>query len=275
VTIRVLVADDEPLARRRLIRFLQFESDVEVVAECATGESTLAALDAVEVDLAILDVRMPDMDGFAVVAARTPARMPPVIFATAYDEYAVRAFEVHAIDYVLKPTRADRFRAAFRVAREHLAQRSEVENGRRLRALLEQSLRDPAVAAMGPASSHNVPAPSAPPTPIDRIVVKSERRVFFVRATDIDWVEAQGNYVRIHVGRVSHLVRESITALATSLSPTHFARIHRRTIVNLERIMELQPWFSGDHVVVLKDGTQLRLSRTYRDQLHQRLNAAI
>ena len=272
--IRVLLADDEPLARRRLLRFLRAEPDVEVVAECASGDDAVRALGDEEVDIALLDVQMPGLDGFGVVQAVGAERMPPVIFVTAYDAYAIRAFEVHALDYLLKPVTAERFRDAFGRARALLERTSSASMGRRLRALLEHALTQDAelsaLDAAAPGARGDV-APAQRPRTADRLTVKSDGRVFFVRAADVDWFEAEGNHVRLHVGKTTHLIRETISAIEGSLDAAQFARIHRSTIVNLDRIRELQPWFAGDYVVILRDGTQLKLSRTYRDHLQSRL----
>jgi two-component system LytT family response regulator len=292
--IRVLIADDEPLARRRLVRFLRAEPDVEIVAECGGGAAAVTALAEHEVDLALLDVQMPDMDGFEVVsahlAARGADRMPPVVFVTAYDEYAIRAFEVHALDYLLKPVTAERFQAAFKRAREHMERVRAAQAGRRLKAMLEQVLAGERAADGGaaglsaiaaawagsPAPTAHGPNAAAPASQgsgqyADRITIKTDGRVFVVKVSDVDWFEAQGNYVRVHAGKQAHLIRETITAVESSLNPAQFARIHRSTVVNLDRIRELQPWFAGDYLVILKDGTQLKLSRTFRDQLQARL----
>ena len=291
--IRVLIADDEPLARRRLVRSLRAEPDVEIVAECAGGAAAVTALAEHEIDLALLDVQMPDMDGFEVVsahlAARGADRMPPVVFVTAYDEYAIRAFEVHALDYLLKPVTAERFQAAFKRARDHMERVRAAQAGRRLKAMLEQVLAGERAADGGVAglsaiaaawaggSSSSASASSGAQTAqqqgqyADRITIKTDGRVFVIKVSDVDWFEAQGNYVRVHAGKQAHLIRETITAVESSLNPAQFARIHRSTIVNLDRIRELQPWFAGDYLVILKDGTQLKLSRTFRDQLQARL----
>ena len=268
--IRVMLADDEPLARRRLVRFLRAEPDVEVAAECANGAQAVAALRDQALDLVFLDVQMPDMSGLEVVAAHGADRMPAVIFVTAYDAYAVRAFEVHALDYVLKPVTVERFRAAFQRAREHLERVSSAHAGRRLKSLLAQVLASEQALAVGGAVG---PPPASKYA--DRLTVRTEGRVVFLRASEVDWFEADGNYVRIHVGKNTHLIRETITALDASLDPALFARIHRSTIVNLDRIRELQPWFAGDYVVVLKDGTQLKLTRTYREHLQLRLHVIV
>jgi two-component system LytT family response regulator len=271
--IRVLLADDEPLARRRLLRFLRSEPDADVVAECASGAEAARVLREGEpVDLALLDVQMPDLDGFGVIAEVGAERMPPVIFVTAYDAYALRAFEVHALDYLLKPVTADRFREAFTRAREHLDRASTASMGRRLKALLANVL----ASEQGPNGSGSGEPMAMPPERqryADRLTIKDNGRVFFVRVTDVDWFEAHGNYVRVHVGTTTHLIREALSVVEASLSPDRFARIHRSTVVNIDRIRELQPWFAGDYIVLLKDGTQLKLSRTYRDQLQVRLHA--
>ena len=271
--IRVLLADDEPLARRRLLRFLRSEPDADVVAECASGSEAARVLREGEpVDLALLDVQMPDLDGFGVIAEVGAERMPPVIFVTAYDAYALRAFEVHALDYLLKPVTADRFREAFTRAREHLDRASTASMGRRLKALLANVL----AAEQGPNGAGAGEPMAMPPERqrfADRLTIKDNGRVFFVRVTDVDWFEAHGNYVRVHVGTTTHLIREALSVVEASLSPDRFARIHRSTVVNIDRIRELQPWFAGDYIVLLKDGTQLKLSRTYRDQLQVRLHA--
>ena len=267
--IRVLLADDEPLARRRLLRFLRAELDADVVAECATGADAVRVLRAEPVDLALLDVQMPDLDGFGVIAEVGPERMPPVIFVTAYDAYALRAFEVHALDYLLKPVTADRFREAFARARDHLDRATTASMGRRLKALLATVLAsEGGENGTGP----NVPMPERTRY-ADRLTIKANGRVFFVRVTDVDWFEAHGNYVRVHVAGTTHVIREALSVVEASLTPDRFARIHRSTIVNIDRIRELQPWFAGDYIVLLKDGTQLKLSRTYRDQLQVRLHA--
>jgi two-component system LytT family response regulator len=263
VTIRVLLADDEPLARRRLERLLRDQAGVSVVAVCENGQSALAALRAGEVDLALLDVQMPDLDGFGVVAEYGAERMPSVIFVTAFDQYAIRAFEVHALDYLLKPVTSARFQSAFRRARTHLQQAASAERGRRLHALLAQMVASGA-ALDSEELQREEPGPN---TYTDRLLVRAADRSLLIRVTEVDWFEADRNYVRVHVARNTHLLRESIATLAESLDPAQFARIHRSTVVNLDRIRELQPWFGGDLVVILKDGTRLRLSRTYRNRL--------
>ena len=252
--IQALIVDDERLARKRIRSLLKNERDVEVVGECADGAEALAAIRKQSPDLVFLDVQMPEMDGFQVLQEVGADRMPAVVFVTAYDKYALRAFEVHALDYLLKPFDEDRFGEALRRAKEQVLGGSNGELHDRLIALIEH-LR----------SGERY---------VDRLLVKASGRVLFLKTEDIDWIEAAGNYVRLHVGRESHLLRETMNTIETRLDPAHFLRIHRSTIVNLDRIKEMQPWFSGEYVVLLKDGTELRLSRGYRDKFDERLGEA-
>jgi two-component system LytT family response regulator len=255
-------------------RLLRLEDDVEVIDDVGSGREAVEAIQRDRPDLVLLDVQMPDLDGFGVVDALGVDQMPPTIFVTAFNEYAVRAFDVHAIDYLLKPFDTDRFRAAFVRARVHLEQRTSAEQGRKIRALLEQVLGEGAAASVertaASAGNGHVPSPIRHRF-LDRLMVKHDGRVFFVKVTDVDWFEASGNYVRIHTGKVSHLIRETMQRVEAQLDPSMFVRIHRAVIVNLDRIRELQPWFAGDYVVILRDGRQLKLSRTYREQLHTRM----
>ena len=253
--IRTLVVDDETLARERVLSLLQQEIDVEVVGECSDGGQAVAAIQEQSPDLVFLDVQMPGCDGFEVLKTISPDRMPTVIFVTAYDEYALRAFEVHALDYLLKPFGKDRFQETLRHAREALEARRAGDLGRRLLAMVNDIKPEP--------------------QSVERLVVKSGGRVFFLRTDEIDWIEAAGNYVRLHLGQESHLFRETMNRMETRLDGRRFSRIHRSRIVNTERIKELQPWFNGDHVVVLRDGTRLTLSRLYKDKLQQRLGKGV
>lgn len=283
VSVRVLIVDDEALARQRVRRLLQNETDVEVVGEAESGHDAVAMIRALQPDLVCLDVQMPGLDGFGVLAEIDGGHVPMVLFITAYDEHAQRAFDVHAVDYVLKPVDADRFRAAFDKARK---QRANAVAAERLGELLETVRRladggagegrgDGVSALLGSAAGATAPA-GAPANGANgryasRILVKQDGRMFFVKTTEIDWIEADRNYVRLHVGKTAHTIRERISHLEETLDPRLFARIHRSTIVNLNRVREMQQWFSGDYVVILEDGTRLRLSRHYRDRVEKQV----
>jgi two-component system LytT family response regulator len=245
--IRTLIVDDEPLGRERIRTLLGNDEEIEVVGECADGKQAVAAIERAGPDLVYLDVQMPEMDGFAVLDAIAGEHMPVIIFVTAYDRYAVKAFEVHALDYLLKSFDRERFHAALRRAKEEIARSQEGLWNERLRGLLEDL--------------------QSRQKRLTRLVVRSAGRIFFLRVEEIDWLEAADNYVRIHVGRESHLVRETLQSLEDRLDPSRFLRIHRSTLVNLDRIRELHPLFHGDYVVKLVDGTELSLSRNYREKL--------
>jgi two-component system LytT family response regulator len=249
--IRTMVIDDEPVARERIVGLLQQEQDIEVVGECNDGQQAVNAIQQQTPDLVFLDVQMPAFDGFNVIQQIGPERMPAVVFVTAYDEYALRAFEVHAIDYLLKPFGRDRFQQTLKHAREHLERRRAGDLGKRLLALVHDLKPEP--------------------EKLDRLVVKSGGRVFFLRTDQIDWIEAAGNYVRLHLADTSHLFRETMNNMEARLDGRRFVRIHRSRIVNTDRIKELQPWFNGEYVVVLQNGTRLTLSRGYREKLQERL----
>jgi two-component system LytT family response regulator len=251
--MRTLIVDDEPLARERLAALLSNEQDVLIVAQCRDGEEAVTAIVDHEPDLVFLDVQMPQMNGFEVIEAVGGERMPLVIFVTAYDQHALRAFQVRALDYLLKPFDRERFNEALERARRQVEREETGDLGRRLLALVKDLRRD---------------QPRA-----ERLVVKSGGRLFFLRADEIDWVEAAGNYVRLHVGTTSHLLRETMNAIEGRLDPEKFFRIHRSRIVNMERIQELQPWLNGEYAVLLRTGTRLTLSRGYREKLQDRLRA--
>ena len=252
--IRTMVIDDEPVARERIVGLLQQEQDIELIGECADGNQAISAINQQSPDLVFLDVQMPACDGFNVIQQVGADRMPAVVFVTAYDEYALRAFEVHAIDYLLKPFGRDRFQQTLRHAREHLERRRAGDLGKRLLALVQDLKPEP--------------------QKLDRLVVKSGGRVFFLRTDQIDWIEAAGNYVRLHLTDDSHLFRETMNNMESRLDARRFVRIHRSRIVNTDRIKEMQPWFNGEYVVVLQNGARLTLSRGYREKLQERLGKA-
>jgi two-component system LytT family response regulator len=253
--IRVVIVDDEPLARERLRTLLHDDPGTEIVAEAGDTASALAAIGSTRPDLVFLDVQMPGGSGFEVIGGVGANAMPCVIFVTAYDKYALRAFEVHAIDYLLKPFDRERFRSALARAQEQIARATPGDLEKRLMALVS-GLRSGS-------------------TRIDRFVVKSGGRVFFVRTDEIDWIEAAGNYVKLHVGNDTHLLRETMNAVEAKLDGDLFFRVHRCHIVNIERVRELQPWFNGEYVIFLKNGTRLTLSRGYREKLQTRVGRPI
>ena len=279
--MRVLIVDDEALARQRVRRLLQKETNVEIVGEAETGRDAVRMIQERHPDLVCLDVQMPELDGFGVLRALDRATVPMILFVTAYDEHAQRAFDVHAVDYVLKPVDADRFHAAFERARTQKAHATAAERLGELLATVRRlaegstpSERDEGANGNTSAAGHVGGANSAAHGSghyASRMLVKQDGRMFFVKTTEIDWIEADRNYVRLHVGKVSHTIRDRISHLAETLDPRLFARIHRSTIVNLNRVCEMQQWFSGDYVVILEDGTRLRLSRHYRDRVEKQV----
>jgi two-component system LytT family response regulator len=246
--IRALIVDDEPLARERIRTLLAEEPDVEIVGECSDGREAVDAIRRLEPDLVFLDVQMAEMDGFAVLDEIGPEHIPAVIFVTAYDRHALRAFEVHALDFLLKPFDRERFGRALQRIKDHLQYASPGVLNRRILSLLEDLKR---------------PQPGY----VERLALKTGGRVSFIKADEIDWIEGEGNYARLHVAKQSHLIRETMNQLEARLDPARFLRIHRSTIVNTERIKEIQPLFNGAYGVLLKDGTRLTLSRGYRERL--------
>ena len=275
--LRVLIVDDEQLPRQRLLRLLEEIPNTECVGECANGRSAADAIESLLPDLVLLDVRMPGMGGLDVARAVADGggHVPFVIFVTAFDEYALSAFEVHAIDYLLKPVERDRFVAAIERARALVQNTTAAQRHERLLALLQGEPRANAVTeadgrdALGDQAP--LPAPGGEPGSYPRrFLVKGDGQMYFVAVDDIDWIEAYGNYVRLHVGKGVHLIRETLGNIERKLDPTRFARVHRSSIVNLDRVARMDLWGAGDYVVLLKDGTKLKLSRWYRSRIeHQ------
>jgi two-component system LytT family response regulator len=259
--LKVVVVDDEPLARRRIVKLLRGRDGVEVAAECSDGPGAVRSI--VNPDLIFLDVQMSGMDGFEVLEALEAMgsdRLPAVIFTTAYDEYALRAFEVHALDYLLKPFDDERFENALERVAQHLARRSDEELGRRLRSLLED---------LGESRQTR----SSPDTAIarERFVVRSGGRVLFILAEEIDWAEAEGSYVSLHTRGKSHLLRESMRSLESRLPAESFLRVHRSAIVNLTRVREIRRGRRGEMIVLLDSGASIRVSEPHRAELQRRL----
>jgi two-component system LytT family response regulator len=250
--LSVLIVDDEPLARERIRRLLEGDADIGSVVECRNGEEAVAKIHNDAPDLVFLDVQMPGLDGFGALEQVRPGRMPLVVFVTAFEQYALRAFEVHAFDYLLKPFDRARFDASLARAKERLRGPVVPDLERQIRTLLDE-LRG---------GTARFP---------DRLAVKKDGRILSLRTSDIDWVEAEGNYVRLHLGKTSYLYREKILALEGRLDPRCFRRIHRSTLVNVARVREFVPWFRKDYRVILQDGTELTLSRSFKDRVQDLL----
>ncbi|HEX2080877.1 MAG TPA: LytTR family DNA-binding domain-containing protein [Longimicrobium sp.] len=257
--LRVVTVDDEPLARDCIRLALAREPGWRLVAECRSGREAAEAIEREAPDLVFLDVQMPGMDGFGVIEAVGPERMPATIFVTAFEEHALRAFQVHALDYLLKPFGDERFREAL----EHARRRIHGERRGELGARLEALLREVHAGGSPPAAAR-----PAPPTPYATwLTVTAQNRTQFIPVAEVDWLQADGKYVQVHAGGRTHLVRGTLAATAQRLDPAHFVRIHRGTVVNVARIREVQPWMGGDHLAILRDGTRLRVSRTFRGAL--------
>jgi len=243
--IRAVIIDDEELARDRLRSLLDREPDIELIGEAGDGQSAVSLIDKLKPDLVFLDVQMPELNGFEVLNALE--ERPNVIFVTAHDKFALKAFDVHAVDYLLKPFDRERFQTALQRAVSKIRNQKPEEPKTELNAVLDE----------------------VKPKNVERLLVKTQGRVLLVKVGDLDWIEAADNYVTLHVGKDAHMMRETMTALEGRLPSDRFMRISRSTIVNVERIQELQPMFHGEYIVVLKNGAKLTLSRSYRDKLDQ------
>jgi two-component system, LytTR family, response regulator len=255
--IKTLIVDDEPLARRNLRVLLEKDSQIEIVDECRNGQEAVQAINTHAPDLIFLDIQMPEMDGLEVLARVGPEQIQAIIFVTAFDQYALKAFEVHALDYLLKPFDDERFALALERAKSQIAA-SEIDKlSQRLLALLEDRKSE----RKGTDEQ----------TYLTRLMIKTSNRMMLLKVEEIDFIEADGNYAKLHAGRKTHLLREKMNDLEGRLDPAKFVRIHRSIIVNLDRIKEMQPHFNGDYIVVLDDGRQLRLSRSRRENLEAKL----
>jgi two-component system, LytTR family, response regulator len=250
--MRTLLVDDEEIARRGLRIRLERAADIEIVGECSTGAEAVGAIQRLAPDLVFLDIQMPELSGMDVAQSLPRSLIPHIVFVTAFDQYAVRAFEVHALDYLLKPINDERLAATLRHARAALC---DMRDGAYARQVL---------AAFAGLRQNG---PAAPPAAIDRIAIPVDDRLTLVRLSEIDWVQALGNYVSLHIGKKSLLMRESISAMEQRLAPHGFARIHRSSLVNLQRVTELRSLTNGEFSVTLIDGTTLKLSRGYREAL--------
>lgn len=246
-----MIADDELLARKFIRRLLKQDPDVEIVAECSNGKEAAAMIRQHRPDLVFLDVQMPEMDGFAVLDAVGLDELPEIIFTTAHESYAIRAFELHALDYLLKPFDQVRFKAAIKNAKERLHSDAPEEGRLQIGTLLESI--------------------KAQQQQLERILIKVDGRITFLNTHEIDWIEADDKYVHLHTSSGKRMVRQTLAAMEEQLDPQRFLRIHRSAIVNTDRIKELQPLFNGEHSLLLDNGAKLTLSRSYKDKLFERL----
>jgi two-component system LytT family response regulator len=249
MTVRAVIVDDEPLARLRIRDLLARAEDIVLIAECANGAEAIEAIEKSPPDILFLDIQMPELDGFDVLQAVGVGRVPVVIFITAYDQFALRAFEAHALDYLLKPFDDERFEAVLQRARERIRQQHGGDLDRRLRALIEDARGNRGY--------------------LQRLVVPSGHRSIFIRTDDVEWIEAERNYIRLHVRGEAHLMRENLSRIESALDPAKFCRIHRSTIVNIDRIHAVESLARGEYLVTLHDGTKLTSGRSYRHNLYE------
>ena len=262
--LRAVVVDDEPAARRGVRLLLERDREVEIVGEAATGTEAVNIIKREKPDLVFLDVKMPNGDGFEVLRRVGAPAAPAVVFVTAFDQHALHAFEVNAVDYLLKPYDDVRFAAALGRAKDEVRRRQTEGVNARIAQLLEYLQQDGGRSAPANAESAR-----------DRILVKSSGEFFFLKAEEIDWIEAEGDYMKFHVAGRTHLMRETMVHLEASLDPKRFIRIHRSTIVNIDRVQKLSPLFAGDYAVVLRDGTKLKLSRGYHERIATLMKQAL
>ena len=263
--IRTLIIDDEPLARQTIRLLLKDDPEIEIIGECANGDEAVKAVKKQQPDLIFLDIQMPEMNGFDVLEEIGLEEVPAIVFVTAYDQYALQAFEVNALDYLLKPFTNKRFEKALARAKAQVKQHEVKHLSEQLIALLENYHVTGKPARQTKRRNEN--------EYLTRLMIKSAGRVFFLKVDEVDWIEADNYYVQLHVGRKAHLLRETMNELEQKLDPNKFLRIHRSTIVNLERIKEMQPYLNGDYLVILHDGTELKLSRSRREQIQAKLKS--
>jgi two-component system LytT family response regulator len=259
-TIGALIVDDEPLARRTIRDLLADHPDIEIVGECSNGLEAVAFMQENLPDLLFLDVQMPGLDGFETLARIEPERIPAIVFVTAYDRYALKAFEVHALDYLLKPFNDKRFQEAVRQAKAQI----ELKEINKVSQSLLNLLGD-----------RNLPEREQPnvarKSSLSRFMIKTRGRVVFIEASHVDWISADDYFIKLHVEGKAHLLRMSMNELEEKLDPKTFMRIHRSTIVNFDRVKELRQTSAGEYVVVLKTGTELKISRGRRERLQKLL----
>lgn len=246
-TYSCIIVDDEPLARKRIQSLLEQDAEIKILKVCANGKEAIEAVNEQLPDMLFIDIQMPELNGFEVVQALESKSIPAIIFVTAYDEFALKAFEVHAIDYLLKPFENERFFATVNRAKSLIKSNEPLDINEKVAQLVEEL--------------------TAKKQFIKRIMVKNSDKVFFIEVDEIDYLESSGNYVKIHSGGKHQLVRDTLTNMMNNLDPEIFFRVHRTTVVNIQKVKELQPWFHGDYLVVMKDGTKLNMSRNYKEIL--------
>jgi len=257
--IRVLIVDDEPLARRGIRQLLETEKDFEIAGEAGNGREAAAVIHKLTPDLVFLDIQMPLLDGFSFVEKMGAQNLPEIVFVTAYDEHAIRAFEINALDYLLKPIDPERFVKTLNRVREQMKETQTKELDQRISSLLQ---------SLGSVKSY-----AEQPTYLERVAVKRAEHIEFVDVNEIDWISSEGNYVQLHTKSKTHLLRETMDGIERKLNPQKFLRLRRSTIVRIEQIKELHPLFNGEFVVILKDDTKLSSSRRYRQKLNQLLKS--
>ena len=250
--IKVAIIDDEPFARKKIETLLQIHTDIAITGKYANGREALRGLKSTPPDVIFLDIQMPEIDGFAVLKKLQLPRQPLIVFVTAYDQYAIAAFEYHALDYLLKPFDAERFEKTLARVRENLTQFDASSMTERLQKLLGE---------LNPKREY-----------LQRLMLKNGADIYFLKVSEIDWIEAAGNYLTLHTGRKTHLLRETMTNIIEKLDPAVFIRIHRSQIVNIDRIKKLQSDLHGDYIIQLVSGQELTLTRTYRDNLLKRFS---
>lgn len=247
--IKTVVVDDEPLACKRIVKLLEPDEEIELTAVCSNGEEAIQEINNNRPDLVFLDIQMPEIDGFNVLQNIKTDNPPAIIFVTAYDEYALKAFEVHALDYLLKPFKETRFRRALNRAKESIRQEDGSAIHKKVQSLLD---------SFDSSNKH-----------LSRLMVKSSGRFFFLNVGEIDWIESAGNYVRIHTGGKNYLIRDTMLNMENKLDSDTFFRIHRSAIVNIAKVKELEQWFHGDYMVIMNNGKKLTMSRNYKELLQR------
>ena len=253
--IRTVIVEDEPVARKRIKRFLAEDAEIEIIAECEDGNDAVNVIDSLKPDLVFLDIQIPELDGFGVLKALKAEQKPVIVFVTAFDKYAIRAFEFHALDYLLKPFERERLESTLTRVKSQIREREKDNLEERLLALIE---------GIKPERKYQ-----------ERVAIKSGGEVLFLKTEEIDWIEPAGNYLRLHVGKESYLIRETMNAMEEKLDSGMFLRIQRSVIVNSAKIKKLSPLFRGEYVVILQDGKRLMSSRGYRENLEQFINSSL